>query len=344
VKNCRALAVTACLFLSLALGLAPFHQAATIAREKGSTAAGVNAVDPLPSWSAGKTKERIVKFVKDITDPSAKTFVPVADRIATFDNDGTILCEKPTYSEAIYSHDRARQVQDKHPEWANNPNVQKFLNSTIDGLAEIGASVSIMTNAESNAGLTEEDMHEAATKWLDSAKHPRFDVLYKKLYYPPMIELLNYLKANDFKVYLCSGGQTYFMRCYAQEEYGIAPPEIMGSSLELEYMLKNGRSEIEAKPKIQCFNVGNNKPISISQHIGKRPVIACGNSDGDLQMLTYAGDRKGPSLSILVHHDDSKREYSYDKGAEKVLPLAADKEWLVVSMKDDFKKVFSFDK
>ncbi len=326
------------LFLAVMIDLVGLSQSSVQAREP------VVSADPLPSWAPGKAKDRIVSFVKDVTDSASNSFVLVADRFATFDNDGTILCEKPTFFEAIYSRDHARAVQDKHPDWANNPGVQKVLKADDDALGSVGASLTMITNAQANAGATEGEIHEDAVKWLGSAKQKRFDVPFKKMYYMPMIELLNYLKANDFKVYLCTGGQAEFVRCYCQEDYGIDPAQVIGSSMVLEYTIKDGRSVLEVQPKMQSFNVGNNKPISISQHIGRRPVIACGNSDGDLQMLTYASDRTGPSLAILIHHDDAKREYQYDSGAEKVLPAAAQKQWLIVSMKDDFKRVFAFDK
>jgi len=297
----------------------------------------------LPSWSEGKTRDRIITFVEDVINPESKQFVPVEDRFATFDNDGTILCEKPAYFEVIYTRDRARQVQDKHPEWASDPLVQKFLKSSDDDLLDTHTSESMQIMAQTAGDNSLEELHAPEYKWLDTAVHPRFGKLFKKLHYQPMLELVKYLQDSKFKVYLCSGGQAEFMRCYAQEEYGIGSSQVMGSSLELEYTQKDGRSEIVTRPKMQLFNINGNKAISISQHIGKRPVIACGNSDGDTAMLTYAGDRQGPSLSILIHHDDGKREYAYDKGAEKVLPVAAQKGWLVVSMKDDFKKVFDFD-
>ncbi len=270
--------------------------------------------------------------------------MPVVDRYAVFDNDGTILCEKPTFFEAIHSRDHARAVQDKHPDWAGDSGVQKLLKADDDSLASVGASIAMMTNAQANAGSTEGEIRDEMIKWLDTAKQKRFDVLYKKLHYVPMIELLNFLKVNDFKIYLCTGGQADFVRSYSMEQYEIDPAQVIGSSMVLEYTIKDGRSVLEVLPKMGSFNVGNNKPISISQHLGRRPVIACGNSDGDLQMLTYTGDRNGASLSILIHHDDGEREYKYDSGAEKVLPVAAQKGWLVVSMKDDFKKVFDFEK
>ncbi|MBS2008787.1 MAG: haloacid dehalogenase-like hydrolase [Cyanobacteria bacterium SZAS TMP-1] len=303
---------------------------------------GVHKGDPLRSWADGKAKERIVNFVKDVVDPKSKNFVPLEDRYATFDNDGTILCEKPAFFEVIYTRDRARAVQEKHPEWASDPQVQKFLKSSDDDLLDVHTSESMKIMAQAAGYSSLESLREPAMQWLDSAKHQRFKQLYKKLHYRPMLELIDYLRANGFKVYLCSGGQADFMRCYASSEYGIDSSQVIGSSLELEYSEQSGKSEIVAQPKLQVFNINGNKPVTISQHIGKRPVIACGNSDGDTQMLTYAGDRNGPSLSILIQHDDAAREYSYNRGAEKVLPIAAQKGWLVVSMKDDFLKVFDF--
>jgi len=309
-----------------------------------ATGADKYKYDPLRSWTDGKSKERIVSFVRDIATPGSKNYVAPADRYATFDNDGTILCEKPTYFEVIYTRDRARAVQDKHPEWAGDAAVQKFINSSDDDLHDVHTSESMKILAQVAGNSSLESLREPAVNWLDSAKHKRFQRLYKKLHYLPMLELISYLRSYEFKIYLCSGGQAEFMRCYAKPEYGIESSQVIGSSLELDYAEDSGKSEIVTKPKLQVFNINGNKAVTISQHIGKRPVIACGNSDGDTQMLTYASDRSGPSLSILIHHDDAEREYAYDKGAEKVLPIAAQKGWLVVSMKDDFKKVFDFDK
>jgi phosphoserine phosphatase len=300
--------------------------------------------DPLPSWSAGPHKERIISFVEAITNPQSKTFVPVTDRFATFDNDGTILCEKPSYFEVIFTRDHAREVRAKHPAWAEDVEVQKFLTASDDDLANIHTSESMKVMAETADDITESGLHEIAEKWLNTAQHPRFKCLYKSLHYKPMLELLSYLQANDFQNYICSGGQAEFMRCYIPGEYDIPVNRIIGSNLEFSYGVIEGRSVILSRAKLQMWNVGANKPITILEHIGKRPVIACGNSDGDLEMLTYAGDREGPSLSILVHHDDQAREYQYDRGAEKVLPLAEKKGWLVVSMKDDFKSVFALDR
>lgn len=362
MKNCRHFLLVALAFLAVTADLTMLDQTAALAKKASPSADKAKATDqqpssdlstssvssksadPLPSWTEGTVKQRLISFVKETCDPSSQFFVPAIDRYASFDNDGTILCEKPTFFESICARDRAKGMQNKHPEWTGNAGVQEFLNATDDGLASVKASVAMSTYAQTNAGLTLEQVHEESLKWLNSAKQKRFDVLYKQLYYQPMIELLNLLRANDFKIYICTGGQTEFVRCYSQDEYGVAPAQVIGSNMEMEFTSRFGRSELEYKPKFLGFNVGPNKPISISQHIGKRPILACGNSDGDLQMLAYVADSKGPNLSILIHHDDPDREYQYDSGAEKVLEAATQKGWLIVSMKSDFAKMFSFQK
>jgi phosphoserine phosphatase len=334
-------AISGLFIVGFALFLNAVWQTPVVALDtNGDINGAAGHIDPLPSWTAGDHKQRILRFVQDIADKQSKNFVPESERFATFDNDGTILCEKPAFFEVIYARDRAREIQAKHPTWAKDPEVQKFLGASDDDLSGVHTNETIKVMAESSDDMSQAGLREASTKWLNTAVHPRYHVLYKKLHYAPMLELLSYLRANGFKVYLCSGGQTEFMRCYVDEEYGVDASRVLGSNLDFAYANRDGKSEIVAGAHMHVFNVGPAKPVTILEGIGRRPLIACGNSDGDLEMLTYGADRQGPSLSILVHHDDDKREYKYDVGAEKVLPLAASRNWLVVSMKDDFARIF----
>ncbi len=295
----------------------------------------------LSSWKDNKLKQSILDFVKKVTDPQSKDFVPREDRVAVFDNDGTLLCEKPAFIQVIFARDSAVSRQAGHPEWKNDDAIKPFLtmdDSAIAGLRGLEATRLI---AACQNGVSSEDLPPLATDWLSAAKHKRFGRPYAQLKYQPMVELLSYLRENGFKTYICSGAGADFIRLYSQNSYGIPADQVIGSSLKREYTVKDGRSSVVSRPVVHVYNVGPLKPIMIDEHIGKRPLIAVGNSDGDIEMLTYCTDRKGPSLGILLHHDDEQREYKYDKGAEKALKVAGERGWTVVSIKDDFESVFA---
>ncbi|HEY9775878.1 MAG TPA: HAD family hydrolase [Planktothrix sp.] len=300
------------------------------------------SVNLLRDWTDGASKQRIVDFVTKITNQSDPSYLPVEDRIAVFDNDGTLICEKPAFFQILFVHDAAVQDAAKHPEWQNDPKIKSFLDAKGDQILKFHGMESMRLGAQCWSGQTVEEFEQEATKWLETARHPKFDKPYQELIYKPVVELVDYLRANKFKVYMCSGGTTYFIRCYSKHAYGMERDEIIGSNVKLEFKDDVKSSVLTGLPDISLYNVGADKPVSIYDHIGKRPVIAVGNSNGDMGMLEFTTDTNRPSLGILIHHDDPVREYAYDKGAEAALKAVGDHHWLVVSMKDDFKSVFSF--
>ncbi len=311
---------------------------AAISRETHQTAP---AVKVLSSWKDNKLKQSILDFIQRVTDPQSKDFVPPEDRLAVFDNDGTLLCEKPAYFQVIFARDSAVSRQGEHPEWKDDVAIKPFLTNDDSAIAGLRGKDASKLIAACQSGLSSEELPPLADKWLSDAKHKRFNRPYIQLKYQPMVELLAYLREKSFKTYICSGAGADFIRLYSEHSYGIPADQVIGSSLKREYVVKDGRSAVVSLPVVHVYNVGPFKPIMIDEHIGKRPLIAVGNSDGDIEMLTYCTDRKGPSLGILLHHDDEQREYKYDSGAEKALQKASERGWTVVSIKDDFETVFA---
>ncbi len=295
----------------------------------------------LGGWKDNKLKQSILDFIQKVTDPQSKDFVPREDRVAVFDNDGTLLCEKPAYFQVIFARDSAVSRQAEHPEWQNDVAIKPFLSNDDAAIVGLRGKDASKLIAACQNGLSSEELPQLADKWLTDAKHKRFNRPYIQLKYQPMVELLSYLRQRGFKTYICSGAGADFIRLYSGSSYGIPAEQVIGSSLKREYIEKDGKSLVVSRPVVHVYNVGPFKPIMIEEHIGKRPLIAVGNSDGDIEMLTYCTDRKGPSLGILLHHDDEKREYKYDTGAEKALQKASERGWTVVSIKDDFENVFA---
>jgi len=302
---------------------------------------GISKGKALESWKDGKQKQIILDFVQRVTDPLSKDFVSVEDRIAVFDNDGTLLCEKPAYFQVIFARDNALARQSEHPEWKEDSSIKPFLTDDDTAIAGLRGKEATRLIAACQNDLSSEQLQPIVAPWLVDAKHKRFDRPYMQLKYQPMVELLALLRSQGFKTYICSGAGADFIRLYSKGAYGIPPEQVIGSSLQREFVVKDGKSLVVSRPVMHVYNVGPNKPILIDEHIGKRPLIAVGNSDGDIEMLTYCTDRKGPSLGILLHHDDEVREYKYDKGAERALQKADERGWTVVSIKDDFKNVFA---
>ncbi|MBA3857718.1 MAG: haloacid dehalogenase [Cyanobacteria bacterium PR.3.49] len=295
----------------------------------------------LGSWKDNKLKQDILDFVQRVSNPKSKDFVPVEDRIAVFDNDGTLLCEKPAYFQVIFARDSAVARQKDHPEWSEDAAIKPFLTTEDSAIAGLRGKEATRLIAACQSELSAEELQPLAGQWLVDAKHKRFNRPYMQLKYEPMVELLTYLRANGFKTFICSGAGADFIRLYSNSAYGIPAEQVIGSSLKREFVVKDGKSVVVSRPVMHVYNVGPFKPIMIDEHIGKRPLIAVGNSDGDIEMLMYCTDRKGPSLGILLHHDDEVREYKYDTGAEKALQKASERGWKVVSIKDDFQNVFA---
>ena len=300
--------------------------------------------DPLSSWNPGATKDCVINFVDGVTDPSNPSYMLPEDRIAVFDNDGTLMCERPMSApEAFIFHglvtkaEEDSSVRDKQPYkavWEKDASYFASLNEE-----ELNQLI-----LKPYSGITQTEYIATAKAFVDEAKHSRFNVPYTRVVYQPMLELLRYLNSKDFEVFIVSGGMAGFMRAYSEQVYNVPRENVIGTSATFEYVVQDGRSSlIRIEKFVEPFNDYDGKAINIQLHIGKRPIIAVGNSDGDLEMLEFTDDREGPGLMLLVHHDDAEREYQYDKGAEKVLKVAKDRNWTVISMKNDFQTVFAFE-
>jgi len=306
--------------------------------------------DPLPSWRDGEpAKSGIIRFVERVTNEKGPDYVPPRKRIATFDNDGTLWPEKPLYFQLVFAMDRVRRLAPTNPEWKDTQPFKAVLENDRETLDKLTMKDVVTIVNATHGGLTLEAFKKSAGDWLATARHPRYDRPYTQLVYPPMIELLDYLRANDFRVFICTGGGAEFVRAFSERVYRIPPERVIGSTSKLEFRLRNdGKPELLKLPAIEHINDKEGKPIGIARHIGRRPILAFGNSDGDLQMLQYANAGRGPRLMLLLHHDDAEREFAYDRAShvgrlDKALEEARKWGWTVVSMKRDFKRVFAFE-
>jgi phosphoglycolate phosphatase-like HAD superfamily hydrolase len=301
--------------------------------------------DPLPSWRDGPTKQRILAFVAAVTTEGSPTYVPPAERIATFDNDGTLWAEQPLYFQGFFAIDQARALAAKNAELAEREPFRALLANDREAIASFGEQEIGELLAATHAGMTPEAFLQGARAWLDSARHPRFGRLFKACVYQPQLELLAYLRANGFKTFIVSGGGVDFIRAFAEDVYGIPPEQVVGSSGKTRFELQDGRAVLVKLPELGSVDDKEGKPININLHIGRRPILAFGNSDGDLQMLQYTASGTGPRLMLLVHHDDAEREYAYDRDShvgrlDQALDTARAQGWQVVSMKEDWQTVF----
>ncbi len=306
-----------------------------------------HAADPLPSWNDGPTKRRIVQFVKDVTTKGSDKFVPQEQRIATFDNDGCLWSERPVYFQLLFAIDRVKQLAPKHPEWKTKQPFKAVLDNDMKALMASGKKGLLQLVMASHAGMTTGEFETIVTKWIASARHPRFQRPYTDLVYQPMLELLAYLRANGFKTFIVSGGGIEFMRPWVHKVYGIPPEQVVGSSIKTKFELRNGKPVIVRLPEIDFIDDKEGKPVAINKFIGRRPIAAFGNSDGDLQMLQWTAAGKGPRFMMLVHHTDAKREWAYDRKShvgrlDKALDEARRRKWTVVDMKRDWKVVYPF--
>ena len=304
------------------------------------------AADPLPSWSDGETKSAIVAFITKVTDKTDPDFVPVAKRIATFDNDGTLWVEHPLYTQLAFALDRVKALAPKHPEWKEKQPFKAVLKNDMKALAKSGRKGLLEIIAVSHAGMSVEDFESIVTQWIETAKHPRFDRHYTELVYQPMLELLSYLRANGFKTFIVSGGGIEFMRPWTDKIYGIPSYQVVGSSIKTEYLWKDNEARIMRKPALNFIDDKADKPVGINEYIGMRPIFAVGNSDGDYEMLQWTTTRKDlPSFGAIVHHTDGKREYAYDRDTpfgtlSKGLDDAGKYHWHLIDMKKDWKTIF----
>ena len=312
------------------------------------TQAVLAADDPLRSWNDGATKQRIVKFVEAVTDPTGKDYVPPDERIAVFDNDGTLWGEKPAYFQLLFAIDRVKALAPQHPEWKTTQPFKAALEGDMEGLAASGQEGLLELVMASHAGMTAEEFKKIVSDWLATAKHPRFKKPYTDLVYQPMLELLSYLRENGFKTFIVSGGGIEFVRTWSQSVYGIPPEQVVGSSIKTKYELRDDKPALVRLPEFNFINDKAGKPVGVNQHIGRRPIAAFGNSDGDLQMLEWTTAGEGLRFGMIVHHTDAEREYAYDRQSsvgrlDKALDMATDNGWVVVDMKNDWNRVFPFE-
>ena len=303
----------------------------------------------LASWNDGAAKSAITDFVKAVTTKGGKEFVRSADRVAVFDNDGTLWSEQPLYFQFIFALDQVKAAAPKHPEWKDNPAFQALMKHDHDALAKLGHRPVLELIGQGNSGMTVGEYDRTIREWLAKSRHPKFKRPYTDLTYQPMKDLLVYLRANGFKTYIVSGGSVEFMRPWAEKAYGIPPEQIVGSQQEVKFEMKDGKPVLTRDAQFAFIDDGPGKPVGIYRHIGKRPIAAFGNSDGDLQMLQVTAAGEGRRFVLIVHHDDAQREFAYDREShigrlDKAWDEAKAKGWIVVSMKNDWKKVFSFEK
>jgi phosphoglycolate phosphatase-like HAD superfamily hydrolase len=309
------------------------------------TAAISHAADALPSWNNGKARQSIVDFVEKVTKPGSPDFVPAAERIATFDNDGTLWAEQPMYFQILFAFDRVKVLAPQHPEWKDKEPFASLLKGDLKGALAGGEKALMEIVGATHAGLTTEEFEKIVREWIATAKHPATKKPLTGMVYQPMLELLSYLRANGFKTFIVTGGGIEFMRVFAEQVYGIPPEQVIGSSGKLKFEMRDGKPVLVKLPAIDFIDDKDGKPIGIQTHIGRRPIAAFGNSDGDLQMLQWTAAGPGARFCLYVHHTDAAREFAYDREShigklDKGLDEAATKGWTVVSMKDDWKTVF----
>ena len=312
------------------------------------------AAEPLPSWNDGKAKQSIVEFVAKVTKQGSPDFIPVAERIATFDNDGTLWCEQPMPVQLYFALDRVKAIAPKHPEWKDKEPFASLLKGDLKTALAGGERALLEIIVATHTGMTTAEFEQIVKDWFATAKHPKFSKPYTECVYQPMLELLTYLRANGFKTFIVSGGGIEFMRPWAEWVYGIPPEQVVGSNIKTKFEMRDGKLALVRLPELNFIDDKAGKPVGINQHIGRRPIAAFGNSDGDRQMLEYTQGGSGARFMLLVLHDDAVREYLY--GPARGLPDVklgaftpaldehAKKEgWTVVSMKNDWKQVFAFE-
>lgn len=302
------------------------------------------AADPLPSWNEGATKQAILGFVEKVTSEGAD-FVPPAERIAVFDNDGTLWAEQPLYFQAFYLFDRVKALAPQHPEWATEEPFASVLKGDYKSALAGGEHGLLAMAAATHAGLTSEEFSASVNEWLATAKHPFTGKAYTDMVYQPMLELLAHLRANGFKTFIVSGGGIDFMRPWTERVYGIPPEQVIGSSLKAAYEVREGKPVIVKRPELNFIDDKAGKPVGIHQQIGRRPIFAAGNSDGDFEMLEWSTSGEGPRLGILIHHTDAEREFAYDRESHvgklaRGLDEAPQRGWSLIDMKSDWKTIY----
>ncbi|GAA6131343.1 HAD family hydrolase [Halopseudomonas sabulinigri] len=306
--------------------------------------------DPLPSWNDGANKTAIINFVEKVTKEGGSGYVAPPERIATFDNDGTLWAEQPLYFQLIFALDQIREQAPQHPEWSTTEPFKSVLAGDSKAVMASGKEGLMKIMAASHAGMTADEFAASVRKWLSESKHPTVERPYNQVVYQPMLELLDYLRANGFKTFIVSGGGIDFMRVFAEETYGIPPEQVVGSTLDAKFEMRDGVPTIVKTGDLMLNDDKAGKPVGIYRHIGRRPILAGGNSDGDLQMLEYTtiardAEDTTPRFGLLVHHTDAKREWAYDKDShigklEQGLVEAEQRNWTVVDMQVDWKTIY----
>jgi len=305
--------------------------------------------DPLPSWNEGVNKQAIISFVERTTRADSPDYVVPAKRIATFDNDGCLWSEQPLYFQLIFIIDQIKTLAPQHPEWKNTEPFASILKGDTKKALSGGKKALMELAIATHANISTEEFDQSVSKWLATARHPKTGRPYNQMVFQPMLELLAYLRANDFKTFIVTGGGIDFVRVFAEETYGIPPEQIVGSSIKADYEIRDGKPALIKLPELNFIDDKKGKPIGIHQHIGRRPIFAAGNSDGDFQMLEYVTSGKGARFGMLVHHDDDKREWAYDRDSHigqlaRGLDEAQQRKWNIISMKKDWAKIYPAEK
>ena len=311
--------------------------------------AAAQTTDVLPSWNEGATKQSIIRFVKDVSTPGGSKFVPPAERIAVFDNDGTLWSEQPMYFQLAFALDRVKALAPEHPEWREKQPFKAVLEGDLKTVFAGGEHALLELVMATHAGNTTEEFTRSVQEWLATAEHPKTGRPYTEMVFQPMLELLTHLRENGFKTYIVSGGGIEFMRPWTEGVYGIPPEQVIGSSIKTKFELRDDNPVLTRLPEINFIDDKAGKPVGINQHIGRRPIAAFGNSDGDLQMLQWTTSRSGGGFALLVHHTDLEREWAYDRSSsigrlDKALDEAQAMGWTVVDMKRDWKVIYPFEK
>ena len=308
-------------------------------------AAPVSGADPLPSWNDTASRRAIVEFVEKVTQEGSPDYVPAPERIATFDNDGTLWAEQPMYFQAFFVVDRVKALAPQHPEWTTQEPFASVLKGDMKTALKDGEKALLEMVMATHAGMSTAEFEQIVKDWIATAKHPKTGRPFTEMVYQPMRELQAYLSANGFKTYIVSGGGIEFMRPWTEKVYGVPPEQVIGSSIKTKYEIRDGKPVLVRLPEINFIDDKDGKPIAINQHIGRRPIAAFGNSDGDLQMLQWTTAGAGPRFALIVHHTDAEREWAYDRKShigqlDKALDEAQARGWTVVEMKRDWKTVF----
>lgn len=311
-------------------------------------AMSAHAQAPLPSWNDGPSRQAIMTFVESVTREGSSDFVPVEDRIAVFDNDGTLWSEQPLYFQMVFALDQVKVMAPDHPEWAQQQPFKAAIEGDHAALAQAGTEGLLKIVAATHTNMTTDEFSNEVKQWVEQARHPRFKQPYTSLIYAPMRELLHYLRDNGFKTYIVSGGEVEFMRAWAEKVYGIPPEQVIGSTFVTEFQMRDRKPVLVRTPKLDYNDDGPGKPVSINKFIGRQPIFAFGNSDGDLQMLQWTAAGTGKRFAGLVHHTDAKREWAYDRTSkigrlDKALDEANKQGWVVVDMQQEWKRVYAFD-